>query len=108
MNVKGILIEGTDGREYLLGFGQRPTGQTKGPTLSRRQPDGTFQPLEHTREASKVAREHLGLAGRQLLNSIRGSARTNAAAISDPCRSPAPKTNMRTPAAWIAARAGGR
>ena len=54
MNVKGILIEGTDGREYLLGFGQRPTGQTKGPTLSRRQPDGTFQPLEHTREASKV------------------------------------------------------
>ena len=27
MHVKGTLIEGRDGREYLLGFGRQPTGQ---------------------------------------------------------------------------------
>ncbi len=31
--VKGILIEGDDGQEYLLGFG--PTERTGPPTLSR-------------------------------------------------------------------------
>jgi hypothetical protein len=61
MNVKGILIEGRDGREYLLGFGRRPTGQMAGPpTLSRRGPDGAFQLLEDTQEASKIAATQLG------------------------------------------------
>jgi hypothetical protein len=68
MKVKGILIEGTDGHEYLLGFGRRPIGQkTKGPTLSRRNPDGTFHALETTREASSVARERLGITGAPLV-----------------------------------------
>jgi len=34
--VKGILIEGSDGHEYLLEF-----GPTKSPIFSRRQADGT-------------------------------------------------------------------
>ena len=63
--VKGILIEGSDGHEYLLGF--RPTEQTKSPTLSRRQADGTFEPLEDTREASKVVVAQLGLTGPHLI-----------------------------------------
>ena len=38
--VKGILFEGSDGAEYLLGFSTaRPTPT---PILSRRQADGTF------------------------------------------------------------------
>jgi hypothetical protein len=59
MKVKGILIEGNDGHEYLLGFS--PTQQTTSPTLSRRQADGTFEPLEDIREASKVAVTQLGI-----------------------------------------------
>ncbi len=57
--VKGILIEGNDGHEYLLGFG--PTQQAKSPTLSRRRTDGTFEPLADTWEASKVAVTQLGI-----------------------------------------------
>jgi len=61
MNVKGILIEGRDGQEYLLGFGRQPSGQLTGPpTLSRRGPDGAFQTFEDTLEASKIAATHLG------------------------------------------------
>ncbi|HWC01699.1 MAG TPA: hypothetical protein VHF87_02915 [Methylomirabilota bacterium] len=61
MNVKGILIEGRDGQEYLLGFGRQPTGQLTGPpTLSRRGPQGAFQRLDDIREASKVAMSQLG------------------------------------------------
>ena len=63
--VKGILIEGSDGHEYLLGFG--PTGQTRSPILSRRQADGTFAPLEDPLEASKVARAQVGLTGPHLI-----------------------------------------
>ncbi len=59
--VKGILIEGNDGHEYLLGFG--PTQHAKSPTLSRRRADGTFEPLQDTREASKVAVTQLGITG---------------------------------------------
>lgn len=62
--VKGILIEGTDGHEYLLGFG--PTEQTKSPTLSRRRDDGTFEPLKD-REASKVALAQVGITGPHLI-----------------------------------------
>src|SRR5262245_36254816 len=65
MNVKGILIEGNDGREYLLGF--PPTQQNRSPILSRRLPDGTFEPLANIREASKVAVTQLGLAGPRLI-----------------------------------------
>ena len=39
--VKGILIDGNDGNEYLLGF-----GPDNSPIFSRRQADGTFEPLE--------------------------------------------------------------
>ena len=62
--VKGILVEGSDGHEYLLGFG--PTEQTKSPTLSRRQADGTFEPLD-TLAASKMAVAQLGITGPHLV-----------------------------------------
>ena len=43
MNVKGILIEGRDGKEYLVGFGHEDTGRLVGPPrLSRRGADGGF------------------------------------------------------------------
>lgn len=64
MNVKGILIEGRDGQEYLLGFeGQPPDQMTGPPTLSRRGPDGAFQRFEDVREASRVAMAQLGPRG---------------------------------------------
>ena len=63
--VKGILIEGRDGHEYLLGFGL--TEQTKSPTLSRRQADGTFEPFKDIVAASKVAVAQLGLTGPQVI-----------------------------------------
>ena len=60
MNVKGILVEGRDGQEYLLGFARRPTGELSGPpTLSRRGSDGTFQVYEDLQEASRVAASQL-------------------------------------------------
>ena len=60
MNVKGILVEGRDGHEYLLGFARRPTGELSGPpTLSRRGSDGTFQVYEDLQEASRVAASQL-------------------------------------------------
>lgn len=67
MNVKGILIEGRDGHEYLLAFERRPTDQRMVPTLSRRRPDGAFDLLEDTREASKVTRTQLGSTGPRLI-----------------------------------------
>jgi hypothetical protein len=62
MHVKGILVEGKDGQEYLLGFGRQPTtGRLAGPpTLSRRGADGTFQVYEDLQEASRVAVAQLG------------------------------------------------
>ena len=63
--VKGILIEGRDGHEYLLGF--RLTEQTKSPILSRRQADGTFEPFNDIVAASKVAVAQLGLTGPGLI-----------------------------------------
>jgi hypothetical protein len=63
--VKGILIEGSDGYEYLLGFGS--TGQTSSPNLSRRQADGTFEPLTDTGEASRVAITQVGITGPHLI-----------------------------------------
>jgi len=56
--VRGILIEGSDGREYLLGF-----GADQSPIFSRRRADGTFEPLEDISRASKVAIAQLGHAG---------------------------------------------
>jgi hypothetical protein len=49
--VKGILIEGSDGHEYLLGF-----GSDRSPIFSRRQADGTFESLEDMSRASAEAR----------------------------------------------------
>jgi hypothetical protein len=60
--VKGILIDGSDGREYLLGF-----GPTRSPLLSCRQADGSFEPLEDTQAASRVAVKELGMTGPQLI-----------------------------------------
>src|SRR5262245_2715996 len=56
--VKGILIEGSDGHEYLLGF-----GSDKSPIFSRRQADGTFEPLEDIARASRVAITQVGHTG---------------------------------------------
>ncbi len=39
--VKGILVEGNDGHEYLLGF-----GSDHSPIFSRREADGTFEPTD--------------------------------------------------------------
>jgi hypothetical protein len=63
--VKGILIEGNDGQEYLLGFG--PTEQSGPPILSRRQANGTFEPFKDSAAASKVAVKQLGLTGRHVI-----------------------------------------
>jgi len=56
--VKGILIEGNDGNEYLLGFGPDKT-----PILSRRQADGTFEQLKDVTRASKEAITQIGHIG---------------------------------------------
>ena len=45
--VKGILVEGGDGQEYLLGF--RPGSPGPTPTLSRRRADGRFEPEVRSR-----------------------------------------------------------
>ncbi len=63
--VKGILVEGSDGAEYLLGFAGGPAAPT--PTLSRRQADGTFSALGNLQEASKVAARQLGISGPHLI-----------------------------------------
>jgi hypothetical protein len=61
MTVKGILIEGRDGHEYLLGFRPQSDGQLAGPpVLSRRATDGSFQAFDDVREASRVAMTQLG------------------------------------------------
>jgi hypothetical protein len=56
--VKGILVEGTDGHEYLLGF-----GPDNSPIFSRRREDGTFEPLEDVWRASQVAITQIGHTG---------------------------------------------
>ena len=63
--VKGILIAGSDGHEYLLGF--TLAGERAAPTLSRRQADGTFEPLPDQMAASKIALTQLGLTGSPLI-----------------------------------------
>jgi hypothetical protein len=67
MKVKGILVEGNDGHEYLLGFEPGTAGQTRPPTLSRRPAGGAFEPLESAREASKAVVARLGLRGPRLI-----------------------------------------
>ena len=62
--VKGILFEGSDGCEYLLGFVPVRTMPT--PTLSRRGADGRFQILD-VQEASRIAVKQLGTAGPTLI-----------------------------------------
>lgn len=61
--VKGILFEGSDGHEYLLGFS--PTQPT--PVLSRRQADGRFRAMDDVWEASKVATRQLGISSPHLI-----------------------------------------
>jgi hypothetical protein len=63
--VKGILIEGSDGAEYLLGF--RPAQPVPTPILSRRQTDGSFSAVEDPWEASKVACKQLGISEGHLI-----------------------------------------
>jgi hypothetical protein len=68
VNVKGILLEGRDGQEYLLGFRRAPSGQVAGPpTLSRRGADGAFELFEDVREASRVAVSQLGPRGAHVI-----------------------------------------
>jgi hypothetical protein len=62
--VKGILVAGSDGQEYLLGF--EPTRPVPTPVLSRRGPDGRFAPVGDVLEASRLAAAQLGL-GPQLI-----------------------------------------
>jgi hypothetical protein len=60
VKVKGILIEGRDGQEYLLGFRREANDRLAGPPmLSRRRPDGTFQAFDDLQEASRVAASQL-------------------------------------------------
>jgi hypothetical protein len=62
MKVMGILVEGKDGKEYLLGIGPRATGrQRERPTLWLRAATGKFVSLEQTRDASRTIREQLGV-----------------------------------------------
>ena len=63
--VKGILVEGGDGHEYLLGF--RPGQPVPTPTLSRRRADGRFEPVEDVQEASRLAVKQLGISGPHLI-----------------------------------------
>jgi len=63
--VKGILFEGSDGQEYLLGFS--PAQPTPTPILSRRQADGRFQMMDDLQEASRVAARQLGISGPHLI-----------------------------------------
>ena len=68
MNVKGILIEGLDGKEYLVGFGHQGTGRLVGsPRLSRRGADGGFHLVEDLREASRIAASQVGPREPQLI-----------------------------------------
>ena len=68
MNVKGILIEGRDGKEYLVGFGHGEDGRLVGPPrLSRRGADGGFHHVEDLREASRIAASQLGPREPQLI-----------------------------------------
>ena len=61
MRVKGILVEGKDGNEYLLGIGLRESGRQKErPTIWQRT-GGKWVSLEETREASVTIRDQLGL-----------------------------------------------
>lgn len=59
--VKGILVVGNDGQEYLLGF--RADQPIPTPVLSRRQSDGHFEPVADVQEASRLAARQLGLGG---------------------------------------------
>ena len=63
--VKGILVEGSDGHEYLLGFS--PTRPVPTPTLSRRQADGRFKAVEDIQEASRLAVRQLGISRPHLI-----------------------------------------
>jgi len=56
--VKGILVEGNDGHEYLLGF-----GPDQSPIFSRRLANGTFEVLEDARRASRIAITQIGHTG---------------------------------------------
>jgi hypothetical protein len=62
--VKGILVVGDDGQEYLLGF--EPTRPVPTPVLSRRGADGRFEAVADLMEASRLAARQLGL-GPQLI-----------------------------------------
>ena len=59
--IKGILIEGDDGHEYLLGFG--PAERPRSPIFSRRRADGTFEALANTAETSRFVTKQIGHTG---------------------------------------------
>jgi hypothetical protein len=95
MNVKGILIEGRDGQEYLLGFRREPTGRLAGPpTLSRREADRGFVPFEDVQEASRVAMSQLGPRGADVIGPGWGKDLFLWSAFADALRS------LPSPPAW--------
>lgn len=61
MKVKGLLVEGKNGEEYLLGVGPRATGvQKERPTIWR-VTGAQYESLEETRAASPTIRDRLDL-----------------------------------------------
>ncbi len=62
MKVRGLLVEGKNGEEYLLGIGPRASGvQTERPTIWRVQ-GAQYDSLEKDRLASSTIRDRLDLA----------------------------------------------
>jgi hypothetical protein len=61
MKVRGILVEGADGKTYLIGIGPRAEGiQPERPTIWH-VAGATFKSLEETRSASATIRDHFAL-----------------------------------------------
>jgi hypothetical protein len=95
VNVRGILVEGRDGQEYLLGFRADPSGGLAGPpTLSRRTAEGTFQAFDDLREASRLAVSQLGLRRAHLIGPGWGQELFLWAAFADALRA------LPVPPAW--------
>lgn len=59
MKVRGLLVEGKNGEEYLLGIGSRDVGvQKQRPTIWRVE-GARYEALEKTRAASSTIRDRL-------------------------------------------------
>jgi hypothetical protein len=64
MKVRGLLVEGKNGEEYVLGIGPRSSGiQRQRPTIWRVD-SARYEPLEKSRAASSTIRDRLDLAAK--------------------------------------------